>query len=741
VAKNRAKPPISSHGLFPVVVAIWFAALFGLGSLVLPTVLLERLATGSGIAALVPAAAPPLGVTARIAISSGAAVFGALIGFVIARRVAEAQALARPANLDRRLRFAEDDTKNRTQNGARRPISASEELGNARVDAPAEQRNAEPAPPPIPGRRRALAMQEEPGPSQFFQQAPLPGDDKPWADEHPLMPSATVIAEKQMALHGHAPEQQAGHPAQPVPASTPEPEPEPLDLQEYTEPPPENFEALATLRNRASDSATESQQDEAPARPAHPAFASPETSYAEIAPAPQARPGASASEAPAEFTPQPAEQPAPSPDFSQPAPFAAPVEEQPAPQQVAQPAQHLANTPQPEFDQGAGEVDLPFTSPAAPAQTSASALHPRSDPLAAFRIPSFNDEDEDEDTAMPFAAPINAAAEPSPVADDEPLPFVAPSQVKRASAASQPEPQASSVAEPLRALLAGESAPADTVNLPLEQLGMVELAERLGRSMHRRMAARIAAAPNVSPVNAAPAGPRWGPAGQPLDNPEAVQSAPGQARAFDMPATGAAPPPPVIPDALRPLSLELGEFGEDEDDDDDFAASFSMPLALSPAAPASGFAKPAEASNEPEPGEEDEERVDSEDAPSTAYSSLLAMKSPFRGPAEFVRIEVPEPEAGAIEPAVVFPGQRSIPPSSPPQFAEPAAAANAPGAEDGQADTGKPAIGTSPRRFDAPADADARTTQRKVRARPDPAETERALRSALATLQRMSGAA
>ena len=698
MAKNHAKPPISSHGLFPVVVAVWFAALFGLGSLVLPNVLLERLATGSGIAALVPAASPPLGVTARIAISSGAGVFGALLGFMIARRVAEAQAYARPANLYRQLRFAEDNTRNRTQNGARRPISASEELGNARVDAPAEQRDAGPAQPPMPGRRRALAMQEEQGPSQFFQQAPLPGDDKPWADEHPLMPSATVIAEKQMALHGHAPEQQAGHPAQPVPASAPEPEPEPLDLQEYSEPPPEDFEALAALRNRASDTATGSQQGEAPA---HPAFASPETSYAEIAPAPQARPGASESDAPAEFTPQPAQQQAPAQDFSQPAQFAAPVQEQPAPQQVAQPA---------------------------------PASQPGSDPLAAFRIPSFDDDEEEEDAAMPFAAPV---------ADDEPLPFVAPSQVKRANAAPQPAPQVSSVAEPLRALLTGESAPADTLNRPLEQLGMVELAERLGRSMNKRMRARPSATPDASPVNATPAEPQHEPARQPVDNPEAAQPAPEQVRAFDIPATGAAPPPPVVPDALRPLSLELEEFGEDEDDDE-FAASFSMPLTASPAAPAPGFAKPTQASNEPAPEKEDEEQAESDTVPSTAYSSLLAMKSPFRGPAEFVRIEVPEPEAGAIEPAVVFPGQKGSASSPPPQFTEPAAAEPAkpaPEAEDESADTGMSTGGAAPRRFDAPADAEARTAPRKVKAKADPAETERALRSALATLQRMSGAA
>jgi hypothetical protein len=49
------------------------------------------------------------------------------------------------------------------------------------------------------------------------------------------------------------------------------------------------------------------------------------------------------------------------------------------------------------------------------------------------------------------------------------------------------------------------------------------------------------------------------------------------------------------------------------------------------------------------------------------------------------------------------------------------------------------AMAGTPRPFDAPPEAERQAAQ--PRARLDPAETERALRSALATLQRMSGAA
>ena len=77
------------------------------------------------------------------------------------------------------------------------------------------------------------------------------------------------------------------------------------------------------------------------------------------------------------------------------------------------------------------------------------------------------------------------------------------------------------------------------------------------------------------------------------------------------------------------------------------------------------------------------------------------MGNPFTAPKEeFVRIEEPEPVADPPEPAVVFPGQE-----------EPAA-----------------------RLFDPPGKA-----ARPVA--PAPADADAALRAALATLQRMSGAA
>lgn len=84
--RKQASAPISAHPAFPAIVALWFAALLGLGSLVLPAVLFERLSEASGLASLLPAAQPPLGLAARLMIAVAAASVGALAGLVIARR-------------------------------------------------------------------------------------------------------------------------------------------------------------------------------------------------------------------------------------------------------------------------------------------------------------------------------------------------------------------------------------------------------------------------------------------------------------------------------------------------------------------------------------------------------------------------------------------------------------------------------------------------------------------------------
>jgi hypothetical protein len=164
---EAARPPISVHPAFPAIVALWFAALLGIGSLVLPAVLLDRLVSATGLASVVPAASPPLGMTARSIIAVVGALAGAVVGVAIARRVAQAH---EPNGESRTAKVA---------GGSRRPISVHEELGGEGVV------NGESLPI---NRRRALAISEDDRPSDFLYRAPLPG-------ENPDAPAPIVGAE------------------------------------------------------------------------------------------------------------------------------------------------------------------------------------------------------------------------------------------------------------------------------------------------------------------------------------------------------------------------------------------------------------------------------------------------------------------------------------------------------------------------------------------------------------------
>ncbi|MDE1467430.1 hypothetical protein [Aurantiacibacter sp. D1-12] len=162
--RGGGKPPVSAHPAFPAIVALWFAALLGLGSLILPVQLIERVVSATGIASLIPAAAPPLGFTARAAIALVATIFGALLGVVAAKRVANAS------------RNRDDDIGEAT--GARRAFSAHDDLEEDGIEAEEFYPDADYAPDEESGqrkRRRALAMEEEEGPSDFLSVAPLPG--------------------------------------------------------------------------------------------------------------------------------------------------------------------------------------------------------------------------------------------------------------------------------------------------------------------------------------------------------------------------------------------------------------------------------------------------------------------------------------------------------------------------------------------------------------------------------------
>ncbi|QGN54727.1 hypothetical protein [Novosphingobium sp. Gsoil 351] len=81
---------ILAHPWFARMIGLWFAALFGLSSLALAPEVLERIVTTLGIDTILPAAAPPLGQTARLLLAMGMAgvgeIVGLLVGALLARR-------------------------------------------------------------------------------------------------------------------------------------------------------------------------------------------------------------------------------------------------------------------------------------------------------------------------------------------------------------------------------------------------------------------------------------------------------------------------------------------------------------------------------------------------------------------------------------------------------------------------------------------------------------------------------
>lgn len=82
------KQPITRHPLFPAIVGLWFGAIAGLVAMALPLAVMERLVTLAHLDSLLPMAAPPLGLTFRTLLASGAVICAAVLGFALARQLA-----------------------------------------------------------------------------------------------------------------------------------------------------------------------------------------------------------------------------------------------------------------------------------------------------------------------------------------------------------------------------------------------------------------------------------------------------------------------------------------------------------------------------------------------------------------------------------------------------------------------------------------------------------------------------
>ena len=88
--RSHRKAPLSRHPLFPAIVAGWFGALMGIGGLAVRTTVLENMVLALRIDRLVPAAVPPLGLTARVLLTLALMVAGAMFGYALAKLLARA---------------------------------------------------------------------------------------------------------------------------------------------------------------------------------------------------------------------------------------------------------------------------------------------------------------------------------------------------------------------------------------------------------------------------------------------------------------------------------------------------------------------------------------------------------------------------------------------------------------------------------------------------------------------------
>lgn len=165
------------HPLFPAVVAVWFGALFGLGTLAVRVSLIERIVVASGIDRMIPAAAPPLGINARILIALALTMLGGIVGMVIGRLIARSKPTARARRAAAAQAAAEvaesEPVKAATFDDAPSFIDISQlELDDAHKIEPAiEQAGTEVAPRPVREFHRPLDPVTFPLPASF----PVPG--------------------------------------------------------------------------------------------------------------------------------------------------------------------------------------------------------------------------------------------------------------------------------------------------------------------------------------------------------------------------------------------------------------------------------------------------------------------------------------------------------------------------------------------------------------------------------------
>lgn len=625
--KTGKGAPISAHPAFPAIVALWFAALFGLGSLILPIALVEKAVVALGIPTVVAAAAPPLGVTTRIGIALITSGFGVALGLWLARKVVFSHKAE--AARDRRLNMA----TGKSQPKMKKPISALEELGEEGLDGPLDGSDDH------PNRRKTLAVTDDSGPSELLNDASVTGasafdlmdemrardgieplgDDQPdFAAEHAedaleLSALATEPEQEQVEFQAQPAETRSSGAQATDDVSPFGGPPAGSDFQDQSSEDPAGSEPVQIFNQRAVEQAAQTDS------PFAAGFDAPEPASSAQG---QERMDTNNSD-------QPFQMPAPSPD-SQPAPTPIQATEGAAPFGMPQATEAEAPAPSPEpATHGAFAMPSAASQPAVEEVESAApqTFAPTTDPSPVAASPAFEGMSIAQ-LVERFAGALKSRSELE--------------ELVTPSVPEQEEPAAAPFA-PLGVDLSKE----EPVANPLDGLrGFQNSGAPFAGLQH---AAPATPTPSVSfampePVAAPEPAPEPVPATPPVpEMPMAAQEPAAQPTA----ASGDAP---RIPEALRPVFADDAPDSDDESQDEHLGAGFALPLSSQAKAPVAF---------EPEADADHDEAMDEGQA---AYSSLLDMKTRLTDERDAVRIDDSDEadvEDGSIEPVVVFPGQNS----------------------------------------------------------------------------------
>lgn len=700
--QGSTSQPISQHPLFPAIVALWCGTLAGLCSIALSPALIERIVVATGIDSVIPMAAPPLGTTTRILLALAMTGIGGVIGALVARRIA---APRREMPQPRRR-------------GAGMVVVPDQ----AEAIAPAAEPQIQLETPQARTRRRGLTRREDfdfdHDAAAGGQQA-APTDSKPEIldvsafdldgfEQSPAREADILTAEAATFEETMPPASSASgaflsaEPADDINAQ--ETAPDASGFTEDFSARPDTPPFLASGNKLFESYSREMAAKDAPSMPTDPAAPGFQLlprlhlgNWPELESAEPASPDLVSN---ASFDVNAGLQPlngtvaATEPAFQPEAEEVIVSEEVPAAFSVAEffaeAETEVEHAPQDEAQAWADTEDRPFSQPRTPSRIASSELSELSQVELLERLALAMAQRREQEMAAAAAPQPAPATEPEPASN---YPAMADAEAAFAPPQHDVAPRPD---EPEAAAMPFGEMPSEE---PLEEA-----------------AETTSAAPELPPLMApAAALPE---AEAEVTEPEVLPSTP-------------------VPAALRPVFLGT-EFDSDEEYDDSLPGYIPpRHIALTPAAPQPADFAPIDGDADEFAHEEEEaphaevpyltDEDEAEDDEETrvleeGYSSLLNLSRQTPPRQQFIRIDEPE-ATDEIQPVVIFPGEeaRQSGPFAAPTPTPPAGLHRLPASQE-------PAAPSEKRLFDAPSP---RSSE----------ETEKALRAALATLQRMSGAA